>query len=134
MPFDTHWSLAEAVELADLCRAIIDRRLDAGAARAELTRIVSRKSAYSKVLVALAWAVYGGAVAIRVGGHWIEGLAGALIGVVAGGIHLLAAKHKQVGLEKTFLGAFLDRSSFSCSPSCCRRSTTPGRCSGGSRR
>ena len=107
MPFDTHWNLAESAALGDLCAAIIDRRLDVPAARAELTRIVSRKSAYATSLVALAWAVYGGVVAIRVGGHWIEGLAGALIGVVAGGIHLLAAKHKQVGLEKTFLGAFL---------------------------
>src|SRR5262245_28615875 len=107
MPFDTHWNLAETAELDDLCRAIIDRRLDVGAARAELTRLASRKSAYSKGLVALAWAIYGGVVAIRVGGHWIEGLAGALIGVVAGGVHLLAGRHKQVSLEKTFLGAFL---------------------------
>jgi uncharacterized membrane protein YjjP (DUF1212 family) len=107
IPFDTHWNLAEAAALEDLCRAIPDGRIDVAEARAELDRIVRRKSAYPKALVALAWAVYGGVVAVRVGGRWVEMVAGALVGLVAGGIHLFAARHKQVSLEKTFLGAFL---------------------------
>jgi uncharacterized membrane protein YjjP (DUF1212 family) len=107
IPFDTHWNLAEVAALDELCRAITERRLDAAGARRELDRILAAKSAYPKALVALAWGVYGGAVAIRVGGRWIEGLAGILIGLAAGSIHFLASEHKTVSLEKTFLGAFL---------------------------
>jgi uncharacterized membrane protein YjjP (DUF1212 family)/uncharacterized membrane protein YjjB (DUF3815 family) len=107
IPFDTHWNLAEVAALDELCRAITERRLDAAGARRQLDRILARKSAYPKALVALAWGVYGGVVAIRVGGRWIEGMAGILIGLAAGSIHFLAAEHKTVSLEKTFLGAFL---------------------------
>jgi uncharacterized membrane protein YjjP (DUF1212 family) len=105
IPFDTHWDLAETDALVELCRAITDGRLDAPAARAELGRIVTKKSAYPRWLVMLAWAVYGGVVAVRVGGRWIELLAGVVIGLVAGAIHQLAGKEKQVSLEKTFVGA-----------------------------
>jgi len=107
IPFDTHWDLAESAALAELCRETAEGRLGVPAARAELDRIVNRKRLYPTALAALAWAIYGGAVAVRVGGRWVEMLAGAVIGVTAGAIHLLAGRHKQVGLEKTFLGAFL---------------------------
>jgi uncharacterized membrane protein YjjP (DUF1212 family) len=107
IPFDTHWDLTEVGALDELCRAITERRLDAMGARRQLDRIVAARSAYPKALVALAWGVYGGVVAIRVGGRWIEGLAGVLIGLAAGSIHFLAAEHKTISLEKTFLGAFL---------------------------
>src|SRR5262249_47614890 len=76
IPFDTHWDLAETAALANLCRAVTEGRLDVAGARAELDRIVGKKSRYPAVLAALCWGVYGGAVAIRVGGRWIEGLAG----------------------------------------------------------
>ncbi|HLK93045.1 MAG TPA: threonine/serine exporter family protein [Polyangia bacterium] len=107
IPFDTHWNLREVASLDELCRAITERRLDAAGARRELDRIVATRSVYPKALVAVAWGVYGGAVAIRVGGRWIEGLAGILIGLAAGSIHFLSAQRKPVNLEKTFLGAFL---------------------------
>jgi uncharacterized membrane protein YjjP (DUF1212 family) len=107
IPFDTHWNLREVAALDELCRAITERRLDAAGARRELDRILATKSAYPKALVALAWGVYGGVVAIRVGGRSIEGLAGVLIGLGAGAIHFLAAERKTVSLEKTFLGALL---------------------------
>jgi uncharacterized membrane protein YjjP (DUF1212 family) len=106
IPFDTHWNLAETAALDELCRAITEHRLDAGAGRKELDRILATKSAYPNPLVALAWGVYGGAVAIRVGGRWIEMLAGIAIGLVAGAIHRLAGQSKPVSLEKTFMGAF----------------------------
>lgn len=106
IPFDTHWNLTETVAVNELATALAEGRLDAAAGRAELDRIVARKSAYPRSVVALAWAVYGAVVAIRVGGRWIEGAAGAVIGLVAGGIHLAAGAYKQVNLEKTFLGAF----------------------------
>jgi len=107
IPFDTHWDLRETAALVELCRAIVDRRLDLAGARRELDRIVGRKSAYPRWLVMLAWAVYGGVVAVRVGGRWTELFAGSVIGFVAGAIHQLAGRRKQVGLEKSFLGAFL---------------------------
>jgi uncharacterized membrane protein YjjP (DUF1212 family) len=107
IPFDTHWNLAESAALVELCRAIVDHRIDVAAARTELDRIVSRKSAYPRWLVMLAWAVYGGVVAVRVGGRWIELLAGAVIGFVAGAIHQIAGRQKLVNLEKTFVGAAL---------------------------
>src|SRR5262245_21221873 len=50
IPFDTHWDLAETAALTELCRAIVDRRLDVAAARKELDRIVGRKSAYPRWL------------------------------------------------------------------------------------
>lgn len=105
IPFDTHWDLAETAALVELCRAIVDHRLNAASARRELDRIVTRRSRYPGWLVTLAWAVYGGVVAVRVGGRWTELLAGGLIGLVAATIHQLAGRNKSVGLEKTFLGA-----------------------------
>ncbi|HVU53109.1 MAG TPA: threonine/serine exporter family protein [Polyangia bacterium] len=107
IPFDTHWNLRETAELDGLCRAITERRLDAASARRELDRIVAAKSAYPRALVGLAWGVYGGAVAIRVGGRWIEMIAGIVVGLVAGAVHFLSAERKAVSLEKTFVGAFL---------------------------
>jgi uncharacterized membrane protein YjjP (DUF1212 family)/uncharacterized membrane protein YjjB (DUF3815 family) len=107
IPFDTHWNLKETAELDGLCRAITEGRVDAAAARKELDRIVAAKSAYPKALVGLAWGVYGGVVAIRVGGRWIEMVAGIIVGLVAGAVHFLAAERKAVSLEKTFVGAFL---------------------------
>jgi uncharacterized membrane protein YjjP (DUF1212 family)/uncharacterized membrane protein YjjB (DUF3815 family) len=107
MPFDTHWNLAEVLALEELCRGITDGRLDAAGARKELDRILAVKSVYPKALHALGWAVYGGAVAVRVGGRWVEMVAGMLIGLAAGAVHYLAGGRKAVSLEKTFLGAFL---------------------------
>jgi len=107
IPFDTHWNLSETATLDGLCQRIAERRIDATAARRELDRIVAKKSAYPKALVGLAWGVYGGVVALRVGGRWIEMLAGVIVGLVAGAVHFLSAEHKTVNLEKTFVGAFL---------------------------
>ncbi len=107
IPFDTHWDLSETAALDGLCREIAARRIDATAARRELDRIVAAKSAYPKALVGLAWGVYGGVVALRVGGRWIEMLAGVVVGLVAGAVHFLAAERKAMSLEKTFVGALL---------------------------
>ena len=77
------------------------------AARAELARILSWRSPYPRWLIALAWGVYGGAVAVRVGGHWKEMFAAIAVGLVAGAIHFGTGVHKAINLEKSFLGAFL---------------------------
>jgi uncharacterized membrane protein YjjP (DUF1212 family) len=107
IPFDTHWNVTEARAIDDLARALADRKIDAAAARVELDRIVAAKSSFPRSLVALCWAAYGAVVAVRVGGRGLEALAGAAIGAVAGGIHLVASTRTTINLEKTFLGAFL---------------------------
>ena len=107
IPFDTHWNLTQTTALTDLAEALGARRLDAAAGRAELTRILTRRSPYPRWLIALAWGVYGGAVAVRVGGRWVEALAGIVIGLCAGAIHFGTGASKDINLEKSFLGAFL---------------------------
>lgn len=107
IPFDTHWDLRQTTGLTNLATAIAEGRVGLPMARAELTRILTRRSPYPTWLVALAWAVYGGVVAARVGGRWIEMVAGTLIGLAAGAVHFGAAGHKVVNLQKSFLGAFL---------------------------
>jgi uncharacterized membrane protein YjjP (DUF1212 family) len=106
IPFDTHWNLTQTMALVDLCRDLGDGKLDAAAGRRELARILAARDPYPRWLTAIAWGVYGGAVAVRVGGRWVEMLAAIVIGVVAGVIHFGTGASKVVNLEKTFLGAF----------------------------
>jgi uncharacterized membrane protein YjjP (DUF1212 family) len=106
-PFDTHWDLARATALLALATALAEGKLGAAAGDAELARILHRKSLYPRWLIALAWAVYGAAVAARVGGRWIEMAVAALISLIGAGIHFEGATHRQVNLEKTLLAAAL---------------------------
>jgi uncharacterized membrane protein YjjP (DUF1212 family)/uncharacterized membrane protein YjjB (DUF3815 family) len=107
IPFDTHWNLTQTAALTDLTADIAARKLDSRTARAELAGILAAKSPYPSWLVAPAWGVYGGAVAARVGGGWLEIGAAIIIGLVAGSIHFGSAGHKEINLEKSFLGGFL---------------------------
>jgi uncharacterized membrane protein YjjP (DUF1212 family) len=106
-PFDTHWNLARTTALGTLATALAEGKLAAEAGGAELARILGRRSLYPRWLVAVAWAVYGAAVGARVGGRWVEMAVAALISLIAVGIHMAGATHRQVTLEKTFLAAAL---------------------------
>ena len=106
IPFDTHWNLTQTTALVDLVKALGDGRLDAIGGRAELSRILAQRNPYPVWLTVLAWGVYGGAVAVRVGGRWVEMLAAIAIGLCAGAIHFGTGASKVVNLEKSFLGAF----------------------------
>lgn len=107
IPFDTHWNLTQTMALTDLAKALGGGRIDVAAGRAELTRILARRNPYPRWLTVLAWGVYGGAVAVRVGGRWAEMLAAVGIGLCAGAIHFGTRVSKNINLEKSFLGAFL---------------------------
>ncbi len=107
VPFDTHWNLARTTALNHLATDLAGGKLDAAAGCAELDRIVRLKSVYPGWLVAVAWAVYGAAVAARVGGRWTEMVVGALISFIAAAIHLAGTAHRQISLEKMFLAAAL---------------------------
>jgi uncharacterized membrane protein YjjP (DUF1212 family) len=105
--FDAHWNIARLHELLELSTSIVrgDRGVTAG--RDELERILAEPRRFRKGLVVLAYGVYGGAVAARVGGNRIEVLAGALIGLVAGVIHYETGRYKSVDLQKSFLAALV---------------------------
>jgi uncharacterized membrane protein YjjP (DUF1212 family) len=101
--FDTHWRVHKLEELVALGASLArgERGLTEG--RAELERINHEPLLYAKPLVVLAYAVYGAAVAVRVGGGVIEALVGALVGLVAGAIHFGTLTYGRVDLEKSFL-------------------------------
>jgi uncharacterized membrane protein YjjP (DUF1212 family) len=107
MDFDTHWNLDRLHALVDLCQSIVRGDRGAGAARAELARIMARPRRYGKPWVVPAYGVYGAAVAVRVGGRAIEALVGGAIGVLAGIIHYGTLRYQRVDLQKSFLGAFV---------------------------
>jgi uncharacterized membrane protein YjjP (DUF1212 family) len=105
--FDTHWNISRVHELFDLCTSLVAGERGVTAGRAELDRILAEPRPYKKWLVVLGYAVYGGAVAARVGGGETEVVAGALIGLVAGVIHYATIRFKSVDLQKSFLGALV---------------------------
>ncbi|MCK8496917.1 threonine/serine ThrE exporter family protein [Myxococcus fulvus] len=107
LPFNPHWNLRRAAGLLLLSESIARGRLDVPGARAELDRIMTPHPAHPEWLVLLAYGVYGGAVAVRVGGGLWELVAGLVVGVLAGAIHFGTLRSMRVDLQKSFLGAFL---------------------------
>jgi uncharacterized membrane protein YjjP (DUF1212 family) len=106
IPFDTHWNLRRLGELTALSRQIAERRISIAGANATLGAITTRPNRYSKPLVVLAYAVYGAAVAARVGGSALEMLVAAVLGLVAGAIHFGTLASTTIDLQKSFLAAF----------------------------
>ena len=107
IPFDTHWNLRRMGELAALSLQIAERRISIAGARAALQAITSRPNRYSRPLVLVAYAIYGAAVAARVGGGGLEMLVAALLGLVAGAIHFGTLASITIDLQKSFLAAFV---------------------------
>lgn len=107
MPFSPHWNLVRHRALIDLCEAIAAERLGLPAARAELHRIEAMPPRYAHGVVLAAYAVYGAAVAARVGGGPPEIAGALLIGIVAGTIYFGTFRFPFVDLQKTFLAALL---------------------------
>ncbi len=104
--FSPHWNLTRHRALADLCAGIAAGRVGLAAARVELDRIASASPPYPHGLVVAASAVYGAAVAARVGGGGPEMLAAVLIGIVAGMIQFGGLRFPSLDLQKSFLAAF----------------------------
>jgi uncharacterized membrane protein YjjP (DUF1212 family) len=105
--FSPHWNLARLHALVALSDAIAEGARPLPAAQAELARITAEPPLYSKPLVVLAYAVYGAAVAARVGGGVLELLAAGVVGIVAGFIHHATHTSWTVELQKSFLASFL---------------------------
>ncbi|QSQ25366.1 threonine/serine exporter family protein [Pyxidicoccus parkwayensis] len=107
LPFNPHWNLRRTSGLLLLTRAVTTKKLALPEARAELDRILQLPPAYPHWLVFIAYAVYGVAVAARVGGSWRELAVAAPIGFVAGLIHFGTLRSMRIDLQKSFLAAFL---------------------------
>jgi uncharacterized membrane protein YjjP (DUF1212 family) len=105
--FSPHWNLRRLHELVALADAIASGDRALPSARADLQRIQTEPPQYRKSFVLLCYVIYGAAVAGRVGGGPMELLVAALVGVVAGAIHLGTLAHPIVELQKSFLAAFL---------------------------
>jgi uncharacterized membrane protein YjjP (DUF1212 family) len=105
--FDTHWNLKRVHELTALCGSLARGERSLTSARTELERIKDLPRLYPKWLIVLAYAVYGAAVAARVGGGGLEALAGGIVGLVAGIVHFEALLHGKVDLQKSFLAALV---------------------------
>ncbi|WP_342375897.1 threonine/serine exporter family protein [Myxococcus stipitatus] len=107
LPFNPHWNLRRSAGLLLLSSAIEKKQVTVAQARAELDRIMAPRRDRPEWLVFLAYAVYGGAVAVRVGGSLWELVAGFGVGFLAGIIHFGTLKSLRVDLQKSFVAAFL---------------------------
>jgi uncharacterized membrane protein YjjP (DUF1212 family) len=105
MSFDTHWNLTRMTALIALSDELSDGRRGAGEGRREIRAIAARPNRYPSLLVVVAYAVYGLAVAARVGGGALELLGGAVVGLVAGAIHYGTLRSNTLDLQKSFLAA-----------------------------
>jgi uncharacterized membrane protein YjjP (DUF1212 family) len=105
VPFDTHWNLRRLDDYLEIARGIAQRRLSVSEARGALAQVGAMPNHYRKWVVVLAYAIYGAAVAARVGGAWLEMLAAGLIGVVTGAIHFGTLRSQTVDLQKSFLAS-----------------------------
>jgi uncharacterized membrane protein YjjP (DUF1212 family) len=106
MPFDTHWSLESMQQVMAIAREVADGRLGVSAARARLAHVLAEPRPHRQLAVMLGYAVYSAAVAARIGGRWLEMLAAAVAGVVAGAIHVGTARTGAINLQKSFLAGF----------------------------
>lgn len=107
LPFNPHWNLRRGARLLLLSSAIEKKQLTVAQARAELDRIMTPVHDRPEWLVFLAYAVYGAAVAVRVGGSLWELVAGFAVGLLAGVIHYGTLVSLRMDLQKSFLAAFL---------------------------
>ncbi|MBU8896407.1 hypothetical protein DRW03_11510 [Corallococcus sp. H22C18031201] len=107
LPFNPHWNLTRASAVLGLCDDIAAGRKRVPEAHADLKRIMASPPVHPGWLVYLAYGVYGAAVAVRVGGAWLELAAAFVVGVLAGAIHFGTLRSQQLDLQKSFLGAFL---------------------------
>jgi uncharacterized membrane protein YjjP (DUF1212 family) len=107
MDFDTHWNLDRQHALVDLCASLVRGERSAGAGRAELARIMAQPRRYTKAWVMPAYAAYGAAVAVRVGGRAMEALVGGVVGLLAGLIHYGTIRWQRVDLQKSFVAALV---------------------------
>lgn len=105
--FNTHWNLRKLNDLLESSDAFISGNIDTPRFNAELDHILSRKPAYTKAVVVLCYAVYGAAVAVRVGGAGVEMIAAAIVGTLAGMIHFGTVLSRKIDLQKSFIGAFV---------------------------
>jgi uncharacterized membrane protein YjjP (DUF1212 family) len=103
--FDTHWNLTRTTDLASLVRDLSAGTCSLREARARLDAIQRESPRYPATLVLASYAVYGGAVAARVGGRWIEMLVGAIVGLVAGELQFGTKHHHRIDLQKSFVAA-----------------------------
>jgi len=107
--FDTGWNLRRLSDLQSVVSRLRGKApattADLADARREIAAIRSRGPAFSAVAVALAYGVYGAAVSARVGGGWLEVLAGIVVGLVAGAVHFGATRSRQLDLLQSFAGA-----------------------------
>jgi len=107
--FDTGWNLSRLSDLQSVVRRLVGKgpatTADLAGARREIAAIRSRGPAFPAAAVALAYGVYGAAVSARVGGGWLEVLAGIVVGLVAGAVHFGATRSRQLDLLQSFAGA-----------------------------
>jgi uncharacterized membrane protein YjjP (DUF1212 family) len=103
--FDTSWRLARLTDLACLVRALSAGTCALTEGRARLDAILAEASPYPGWLVLAAYATYGGAVAARVGGRWLEVLVAAAVGALAGKINFGTVRFARANLQKSFLAA-----------------------------
>src|SRR6185295_8335018 len=96
--FDTGWNLSRLSDLQSVVRRLVGKgpatTADLAGARREIAAIRSRGPAFPAA-----------AVAARVGGGWIEVLAGIVVGLVAGAVHFGATRSRQLDLLQSFAGA-----------------------------
>jgi uncharacterized membrane protein YjjP (DUF1212 family) len=103
IPFDTQWRLERMQEVTAIARDVADGRLGVSAARAQLAHALARPSQHGQLAVLAAYAVYSAAVAARIGGRWLEMVGAAIVGLVAGAIHMGTAHREALNLQKSFL-------------------------------
>jgi uncharacterized membrane protein YjjP (DUF1212 family) len=105
MSFDTHWNLTRMTAVLAIADQLADGRMSAAEGRRELAALPKRKNPYPNWLVAVAYGVYGAAVAARVGGNLREMLVAGAVGLAAGAIHYGTMKRNAIDLQKSFLAA-----------------------------
>jgi uncharacterized membrane protein YjjP (DUF1212 family) len=107
--YDPGWNLRRLSDLQGVVSRLrgkgVATHADLAAARREIAAIVSRPPSFSAVAVALGYAVYGGAVAARVRGGWLEVAVGVVAGLVAGAVHYGSTRSRQLDLLQSFTGA-----------------------------
>lgn len=104
---DAPWNLRRMRALVDLSDEVAAGQLSLTGARARLERVLHERSPYGPTLVLLGYAVYGGVVAMRVGGRLIEALVGALVGLIAGVMQVQPGISRAISLQKSFVAGFV---------------------------
>jgi uncharacterized membrane protein YjjP (DUF1212 family) len=108
---DPGWNLRRLSDLQGVVSKLRGRgaatTADLAGARREIAEIVSRPVAFSPLAVTLAYGVYGAAVPARVGGGWLEVVAGIAVGLAAGAVHFGSTRSRQLDLLQSFTGALL---------------------------